>query len=184
MKRVYDAKWSLATNRGKTRYFVREFYNMKTGVKLSALFLTALLLAGCTATHATPKRPWRVEVTSSGGFAGRGAGDYAIDSDGKVVARLFNGNACTYTAAPDDLRRIEELLAKARPREWKESYVPEDPCCDRIAYTLTFDEAGTKTTTTWIDDPLPMPADLVALSNAIVGGEATSVRMRAGERCK
>jgi len=184
VQRVYDAELRLATNRGKTRYFVGEFYNVKTDMKFSALFLAVLLLAGCAASHAAPKRPWRVEVTTSGGFAGRGAGDYAIDSDGKVAARLFNGSACTYTASADDLRRVEELLAKARPREWKESYVPENPCCDRIEYTLTFDEAGTKTTTKWIDDPLPMPEDLVAVSNAIVGGEATSVRMRATERCK
>lgn len=184
VQRVYDAQFTLATNRGKTRYFVREFYNVKNTVKLSALFLTAFVLAGCAATQAGPRRPWRVDVITSGGFAGRGAGDYAIDSDGKAAARLFNGNACTYTAAADDLRRIEELLANARPREWKESYVPKDPCCDRITYTLTFDEAGTKTTSTWIDDPLPMPEDLVALSNAIVGGDATSIRMQAAERCK
>lgn len=162
---------------------MRKFYNLKIAVKLSASFLIVLLLAGCV-SQAAPKRPWRIELTSSGGFAGRGAGDYAIDSDGKVTARLFSGKACSYTAGPDDLRRIEALLAKARPREWKESYVPENRCCDRIEYTLTYDEAGTKTTTTWIDDPLPMPADLVALSNAIVGGDATSVRMQATERCK
>ncbi len=163
---------------------MRGLYNLKTAVKLSALFLPVLLLAGCMASHAAPRRPWRVEVTSTGGFAGRGAGDYAIDSGGKVTARLFSGKACTFTAAADDLRRIEALLAKARPREWKESYVPENPCCDRFEYTLTYDEAGTKTTTTWIDDPLPMPEDLVALSNAIVGGEAASVRMQATDRCK
>lgn len=157
---------------------VREFYNVKTPVKLSAILL--LLLAGCAASHATPKRPWRVEVTTAGGIAGRGTGDYAIDSDGKVAARLFNGRDCTFTtsAAP-----IEALLAKARPQEWKASYVPENACCDRFEYTLTYDEAGEKTTVKWIDDPLPMPDDLVALSNAIVGGDATSLRMQAAERC-
>lgn len=39
-------------------------------------------------------------------------------------------------------------------------------------------------TTRWIDAPLPMPANLVALSSAIVGGDATSIRMLAAERCK
>jgi hypothetical protein len=158
---------------------VRRFYNMKSSVKLSAIFL--VLLAGCTATHATPKRPWRVEVTTSGGITGRGTGDYAIDSGGKVTARLSDGRACTFTA---DAARIEALLAKARPAEWKESYFPENPCCDRFEYTLTYDEAGAKTATKWVDDPLPMPADLVALSQAIVGGDATSLRMLAAEQCR
>lgn len=35
----------------------------------------------------------------------------------------------------------------------------------------------------WIDDPLPMPADLEALANALVSGEK-SIRSRAGESCR
>lgn len=152
---------------------------MKNPVKLSAFFL--LLLTACTASHATPKKPWRVEVTTTGGIHGRGTGDYAIDSDGKVTARLFDGRPCTFTTSPDP---IEALLAKARPGEWKESYVPENACCDRYEYTLAYDEAGAKTTTKWIDDPLPMPDDLVALSQAMVGGDETSIRMQAAGRCQ
>jgi hypothetical protein len=159
--------------------YARWFYNMESLVKLSAILL--LLFVACTASHATPKRPWRVEVTTTGGIAGRGTGDYAIDSDGKVAARLFNGRECTFTASASDL---ETILANARPSEWKESYLPENPCCDRFEYTLMYDEAGVKTTTKWVDDPLPMPADLVALSNAIVGGEPSSIRMVATERCR
>jgi hypothetical protein len=158
---------------------VREFYNMKSSAKLSALLLP-LFLAACTASYAGPKRPWRVEIKTDGGIAGRGTGDYAIDSDGKVTAKLFNGRECTFTTDPAP---IEQLLAKARPREWKDSYVPENQCCDRIHYTLTYDEAGVKTITSWIDDPLPMPDDLVALSSAIVGGEPASIRMLATKQC-
>lgn len=151
---------------------------MKNAAKLSALFL--VLLSACTATQATPKRPWRVEVTTTGGITGRGTGNYAVDSDGKVAARLFSGRECAFTTGVDG---IEAILAKARPGGWKESYLPEDPCCDRIEYTLTYDEAGVKTTTKWIDDPLPMPADLKALANAIVGGDPASIRMLATQRC-
>lgn len=153
---------------------------MKSSVKLSAI-LMILLVSGCAASQAGPQRPWRVEVTTSGGITGRGAGDYAIDSDGKATAKLFDGRTCSFTAP---VERIEALLAAARPREWKESYVPENNCCDRIEYILTYDEAGRATTTKWIDDPLPMPADLVALSRTIIGGDATSVRMLASERCR
>lgn len=155
------------------------FYNMKIRVKLSALFV--LLAIGCAASNAAPKKPWRVEIKTSGGLAGRGTGDYAIDSEGNVTARLFDGRSCSFTVDP---KAIETLLAKARPGEWKESYVPENPCCDRIEYTLTYDQAGEVVTTRWIDDPLPMPAGLVALSQAIVGGEPSSLRMQSAERCK
>lgn len=153
---------------------------MKSSVKLSALLMT-FLAVGCTASYGGPKRPWRVEVKTDGGLAGRGAGDYAIDSDGKATAKLFDGSQCSFDA---DVAPIEKLLAAARPREWKESYVPENPCCDRIQYTLTYDEAGVEPVTSWIDDPLPMPEDLVALSRAIVGGDASSIRMMASERCR
>lgn len=152
---------------------------MKNRVKLSAFLL--LLLTSCVATHATPKKPWRVEIKTTGGFSGRGAGDYAIDSTGTVTARLADGRSCSFTTDP---KHIEALLAKADTEQWKESYAPEDPCCDRIEYTLTYDEAGEVVTTKWIDDPLPMPADLVALADAIVGGGATSLRMQSAERCK
>lgn len=156
---------------------------MKSVVKLSAFLLIALLLASCAASHGAPNRPWRVAVTTTGGIAGRGTGDFAIASDGKVEARLFDGRECRFTASAAELRRFEELLGKARPREWKRSYVPENPCCDRFEYTLTYDEASVETTTKWIDDPLPMPADLVALADAIVGG-AASLRVIAAERCQ
>lgn len=179
VSRVYDARLRLATKRAKWRYFDRGLYNVKITVKLSALFL--LLVTGCTATHATPKEPWRVAVTTTGGITGRGTGDYAVDSAGKVTARLPNGRPCDFTISPD---RIASLLANAKPDAWMESYVPENPCCDRFEYTLTYDEAGATKTTQWVDDPLPMPADLVAIANAIVGGDATSIRMQATERCQ
>ena len=155
---------------------------METPVKLSA-FSLILLIAACTTTYAGPRRPWRVEVTTAGGFAGQGTGNYAIDSDGQVTAKLFDGRQCTFEAAAEDVDRIEELLARARPREWKASYEPEETCCDRFAYTLTYDEAGAVTRTRWIDHPLPMPKDLAALADAIVGGGDGSIRMLATRRC-
>jgi len=157
---------------------------MKTSVKLFAFLVALLGVFSCAASRSTPQEPWRIEVVTTGGFAGRGAGNYAVDHEGSVSAKLFNGNSCTFRLTEDELRRIRELLAKARPREWKESYVPENPCCDRIEYTLTVDEAGVQSKTTWIDDPLPRPADLVALADAIIGGEAASIRMLATTRCE
>jgi hypothetical protein len=80
------------------------------------------------------------------------------------------------------MTRFRTLLTNARPEGWKESYVPEESCCDRFEYQLTLDEAGTKHTVKWIDDPLPMPGDLQALADAMVGSE--SLRVQYGAQCR
>lgn len=176
----FRASQQIAGNRG---ILVVEFYNMESRLKPSVLTLLLLGLAGCSASHAALRTPWFVEVNTSGGFAGRGIGTYAIASDGTATARLMNDKQCSWRVPDDQLSRVTALLTAARPEDWESSYSPENTCCDRIAYTLTFDEAGTKTTTHWIDDPRPMPPDLTALANAIVGGE-DSIRVEATVRCK
>lgn len=152
-------------------------------MKVPGLLLSVILFSGCAASNASPAEPWRIEVTSSGGLAGRGAGSYAVASDGNVKATLFNGSACTFRVTAEELDRFAGLLAGSRRGEWRESYVPENPCCDRFEYTLTVEEAGAVTTAKWIDDPLPMPAGLSALADAMVGG-AQSIRALSADRCR
>jgi hypothetical protein len=156
---------------------------MESAMKLSRIFLPLLFVTACAAARSAPERPWTIEVSTTGGFTGRGIGTFAIDSDGKVSVRKMNGDPCRYEATPEEFERIEKLLAAARPRKWRESYVPENSCCDRILYSMTVDEAGDVRGTRWIDAPPPMPADLVALANAIVGGE-DSIRADSAERCR
>jgi hypothetical protein len=152
-------------------------------MKRFPLLLTLAVLASCAASGPRPAEPWRVEVATSGGIAGRGMGTYAVSSDGKADVTLTNGRSCSFALTADELRRTADVLRGARPAEWKASYVPENSCCDRFEYDLTLDEAGAVTKTKWIDDPLPRPADLEALADAIVGGE-WSIRTLATERCK
>ncbi len=128
--------------------------------------------------------PWRVEIATSGGIAGKGLGKFAIASDGTVSVTTMTGRSCSYRATEDELARFDELLAAATPEKWRDSYAPENRCCDRIEYMLTFDEADQKFATEWIDDPLPMPEDLVAISDAVVGASETSLRRRYGELCR
>jgi hypothetical protein len=156
---------------------------MESAMKLSRIFLSLMIVAACTAARSTPERPWRIEVATSGGLAGRGVGTFAIDSDGKISVRKMSGEECSYAATDGELRHIETLLADARPDRWRESYVPENSCCDRITYELKVDEAGKVAATSWIDGPPPMPKDLTALADAMVGGEK-SIRAQSAERCK
>lgn len=150
-------------------------------MKLSAL--AVLMFAACAASQSSPVRPWRVELRTSGGIAGKGVGTYSIDSTGNVEIVSMNGKSCTFQVKADELSRIEHLIADAKPESWNPSYAPENRCCDRIEYTLTVDQAGTKRTVEWIDDPLPLPDDLTKLAAALIGGEK-SLRTEYGELCR
>jgi hypothetical protein len=151
-------------------------------MKLS-IVATMLMVLSCAASQTRPVEPWSVAVTSSGGLAGRGAGTFAIDSDGKISVTSMMGKSCTFQATEDERRRFAELLAKTRPDTWAASYLPKDPCCDRFEYELTLDEGGVKHTVNWIDDSLPMPKDLAALTDAVMG-PAPSLRVTYGAKCQ
>ncbi|HEX2835771.1 MAG TPA: hypothetical protein VHW00_22370 [Thermoanaerobaculia bacterium] len=137
-------------------------------MKLSAFLMLILSLTSCAASQSTaPATPWKLELTTSGGITGRGNGSVSLDSGGALAVTTIANKSCSFEASADELRRFTELLAAARPGNWKESYAPENRCCDRIEYTLSYDAAGTVTKSSWIDDPLPMPDDLTALSEAL-----------------
>ncbi|HKR65216.1 MAG TPA: hypothetical protein VJZ00_15905 [Thermoanaerobaculia bacterium] len=126
------------------------------------LCVTMIAAVACAASQSKPKTPWRVEVTTSGGIAGRGIGSYAIDSDGNITIKTMGGKECTFRATAEELDHFTSILGRSKPDQWGR-YVPENSCCDRITYTLTYDRYKAE----WIDDPLPMPEDLVALNKAL-----------------
>jgi hypothetical protein len=146
-------------------------------------FLLGFLTAGCAASQSTPVEPWRISVTSSGGFAGRGMGSYSIGSDGVVSVTTMAQKTCTFTATPEELARFRKLLGAAKAEQWQESYVPKDTCCDRIEWTLTVQEGERTVTTKWLDQPEPRPPDLGALADAMAGGPQ-SLRVVYEPRCR
>ena len=150
-------------------------------MKLSVI-ATMLTMLSCAASGTAPAEPWSVAVTSSGGLAGRGAGSYSINSAGEIAVTSMNGKTCAFRATDEEMTRFRDLLTNARPETWNESYIPKESCCDRFEYELTIDEAGKKRTVKWIDDPEPMPADLQALTNAMVGAPP-SLRVTYGGQC-
>jgi len=160
---------------------MREIYNLENAVKLSILGM--VLVMSCAAAQSKPAGPWRIEVRTEGGIAGKGVGTYAISSDGAISVVSMSGMKCSYRATPEELERIGLLLGAAHPETWKASYAPEDRCCDRIQYTMTVEQDGDTRTTEWIDDPLPMPKDLRDLSAAMMG-PAPSIRDSYSARCR
>lgn len=182
VRRVYDGNLERARNCAKVPVLAFEIYKLETVMNLSFI-ATMMLMLSCAVSRTTPVEPWSIQVTSSGGFAGRGAGSYAIDSTGEVAVTSMSGKSCAFRATDEEMRRFRELLANARPETWSPSYIPKDPCCDRFEYALTLDEAGTKRTVKWIDDPLPMPKDLAALTSAMVG-PPPSLRVTYGANCQ
>ena len=141
------------------------------------LQIVALLIA-----VAADEPAWRVEITTSGGFVGHGAGGLVITPDGKLVLR----RGCELAMTADDLKTIGELVAKARPEQWKPSYVqPTNPegCCDMIRTTLTVTRGGKRWTSTWFDDHGVMPADLDAIVSA-VWSTPKSIGSRYRTQCK
>ena len=155
-------------------------------MKLSVVSM--IFLAACAGANGAPSEPkaaaspWRIELTSSGGFAGRGAGNYTIDSSGALAITTMTGRSCTFQLEPAEVERLSNLLAAADPDSWDASYAPADRCCDRIEYRLTVQRDGTHTTE-WIDDPLPMPEGLKNLWMAITGG-TDSLRLKYDSQCR
>jgi hypothetical protein len=181
VRRVYETFSERARKCAKAAISGRRIYNAESVMKLSAIAMMMLMLS-CAAARTGPAEPWSVAVTSSGGIAGRGAGSFAIRSDGEVAVTSMNGKNCTFRASEQELARFRELLTNARPDTWSASYIPKESCCDRFEYELTLDEAGKKRTVKWIDDPDPMPADLAALTGAMVG-PPPSLRVTYGGQC-
>jgi hypothetical protein len=158
-------------------------YNRENAMKLSLMMLMVSVVACAASSRTAPSEPWRFEVTSSGGITGRGAGSYSIASDGTIEVTSPANTACRFEATDEEKSRFRTLLANARPEQWKASYVPENPCCDRFEYELTVVEAGKERKVKWIDDPLPMPADLAAITAAMVGPDP-SLRATYGGQCR
>ena len=150
---------------------------------LAFAFLWTALTCGAVSTESTPEKAWKITLTSAGGLAGRGNGSWMIDSAGALQVTTIAGKTCAFQATNEEVAQFSKLLAAAKRKEWKASYEPASPCCDRFEYDLTIEEGGVTTTTHWIVSAESMPADLVALAEALVDG-AENVRSKYGPQCQ
>jgi hypothetical protein len=144
---------------------------------LASIFAVLMLIS-------TDSPAWRVEIATSGGFVGRGAGTLTVDADGKLIL-----TECATTLTDEDLKTLRQLVAKAKAEQWQPSYVrPENPngCCDMIQTTLTLTRGAKKWTSAWYSDHDKLPADLDALMTALwlAPQQGQSIRERYERRCK
>jgi hypothetical protein len=110
--------------------------------------LSVILLACNTA--GSVKEPWHIEMTSSGGFTGRGVGTVNFDSDG----------------APEGLRRA---VADSKPQHWESEYTHKDAphgYPDEVHYTLTLTAGDHRYVTSW-HETAKLPRDLDAIREAL-----------------
>lgn len=144
---------------------------------LSPRWLFLSLLLAC-ASRTQPPETWRIDLTTSGGITGRGTGSLSITHDGEVMVTSMAGERCRFGATDEELSRMTSAVAALAPAPPRRSFAPPDRCCDRIDYTLKVDRDGAQTTIDWIDDPLPMPADVQVLVDAV-----NALRRAHGGRC-
>lgn len=110
------------------------------------LLSLALSLTSCKTASVT--EPWQIEITTDGGFTGRGVGSAAIDSD----------------HASEELRRA---VADSKPQHWEREYVnPKMPhgAPDEVRYTLRLVAGDHEYVTSWRDTS-ERPRDLRAVAD-------------------
>src|SRR5437764_5034875 len=81
---------------------------------------------------------WRIELTSTGGFSGAGAGSLAVRYDGLIV--MYGSNRCSYQLTAGDLQAVNNAIRNAQPDSWLECYTLANVnthCCDLVQWTLT-----------------------------------------------
>jgi hypothetical protein len=145
--------------------FACVLYNVENdGMRSRLPLLLLLVLFGCALTPV--KRPWKLELTTGGGFTGQGLGSITLDSGGAIHVKTPFRGECDSRATATELASYEALLAKARPKTWRESYMPENRCCDRVDFHLTLTIVDRSWKTEWMP-PEPMPKDLTALGDEL-----------------
>jgi hypothetical protein len=151
--------------------------------------LALIFLALATTTLAAPPE-WSIELTTSGGFDGRGSGGLTVTSRGESMGELTvvrrDGKSCHFTITGSEKGTINQLLRSATPGKWVASYAlasnPEG-CCDQIRTTLKLSDGKTTYTTYWFNRSGPMPADLTAIARRLFGDDPASLRSHYLPKC-
>jgi len=140
-------------------------------------FLSLLLIfsGSCGMEPVTQKGPWSLKLTTSGGFAGVGAGNLSVDSDGKFeyqepMSPQQVRKGCKGTLYPKQLKPLSDAVAQSNPREWNRPDL-NIAAPDAFGYKLEvrIGSDSEPTTVQWYDNTKDkLPADLKQLSDAMI----------------
>ena len=139
---------------------------------LISISMLVLLLAGsCSNTPApVPKGPWSIDYKTSGGFAGVGKGNIAVDSEGKCAFKHDLPNR-TVTGVVGNLyarqlQPLNEAVARLDPKSWNKPGL-NVAAPDAFGYKLELRTGPDKkdvATVQWYDNTAgELPADLKRL---------------------
>ena len=79
-----------------------------------------------------------VELASSGGLAGRGAGGLVVTASGEVTATSPTGQVTHGTLAADEVRALADLLAGTDFAALRTDPGPGSSCADAFAYVVRY----------------------------------------------
>jgi len=153
------------------------------GFLVTCLTVLLLISGSCSKQSAAPntvRPPWSLQLTTSGGFAGRGRGNLSVNSDAKFD--------CSQTT-PQEVRKgvagglhstvfkpISDAVAQLDPKEWNKPGL-NVAAPDAFSYKLEL-KTGTDNkvfTVRWYDNTLDqLPADLKKLSEVLLHTMDTS----------
>ena len=148
---------------------------------MQVMIVAALLVAGSTVAYAQPPAPpalalgstpgsWVAEVTTTGGYTGRGAGSVHVRADGSALCGA--PLQCGARVSADALHRIAAALETARGITW-ERPTARSVCNDCIVTTLTLrtrQANGTEAVTTYVwdnSDAEQVPAGVRAIYDTL-----------------
>lgn len=153
--------------------------------KLTTILFAVLLFSFSIGADASSRRraasaghlssvPWTdLEISTSGGFIGVGAGSVLISAGGTITATDPVGSkTCSTQLSAADRATLDEVIDRANPTAWHSCYSrAENPggCCDQIQYRLRLkirDVAIREKsfTTFWFtENSSTLPADLARL---------------------
>ena len=128
---------------------------------------------------------WIVELTSDGGFSGRGNGGVTIDGSKAIAHRA--GADCPTDLTPAERSSLDAIFASIHPDEWLAEYrgaaTPEHGHPDQFHYQLTLQGSdGRKQTTSWYGESVEeekLPSDLLRLREAVL-----AIQHRAQTTCE
>jgi hypothetical protein len=146
----------------------------------ASLLAASFAFAGQT----SPETPaWRVELRSSGGFSGRGAGGVVVQADGTVSLIRFgvvggqkDWETLCSVSLPEKIKPVADALRALQNESWRDRYTPPDNpsgCCDLLQWELEVSrtKAGqlpATQRTSWVGDDAALPENLARLRGALM----------------